>query len=264
MSSQVKSPIFNWFPNPIDFSHREPILKDDTLGLIADYLQRIQEQFTLVLSNNSIEFRSVPKLLETLRNSQIKAIKLDSNKIGTHGVYLLSSFLQTTSTLTAIDLSDNKAIGTKEFIQLAKAFAKNQSIKMIKLTKTSIDDKAIPAIKKMLKKNRAIVELHLTDYQFTIHGQNTLQKFMFKRKDSYSHSINIIIERILIKNHLYQVSYFQKSSLSDSGQQFSTPSTVYTTKDTIVRSNKTTKLRLEISTISAVTRYCDSTLSSEF
>jgi len=124
--------------------------------------------FELVAESFGIkELRLLSKALRT--NSTLTTLNLKENKIGDAGAQALSEALETNKTMTTLDLSDNE-IGDAGAQALSDALMTNNILTLLGLKKNKIGDAGAQALSEALKTNKTLTKLDLQDNSIWFKG----------------------------------------------------------------------------------------------
>lgn len=140
---------------------------------------------TLDLSSNQISDRSI-RLLSTVllpeEKCSLKSLNLSNNFISNQGAKYLSEMLRTNTTLTELWLGNND-IGSEGIEELTDILAyDNQTLKYLSLSSNRfVNDESIDDFINLLKENRTLTSLWLTDCNISEQNKIRLQQ-LAKRK----------------------------------------------------------------------------------
>ncbi|CAF3083742.1 unnamed protein product [Rotaria sp. Silwood2] len=148
-----------------------PLSMDD-MYLISDELISNNCWTTIYMWKTFLEKKYLAVLLSAIKlNPIVICLSLDWNRLGDDGAALLSSFLQTNTSLRGIYLNGNNisAIGAQA---LADALNLNTTLTYLELSSNPLGDDGIIALSRVLQKNRTLQALNLNQTSMT---HNSLQ-----------------------------------------------------------------------------------------
>lgn len=114
----------------------------------------------------------------------MKTLNLSHNNIGDPGVSHLTAVLKVKRTLTVLHLNDNQ-ISDKGVQLLAKALCepKTNLVKLYLHNNQSISDLSVNYLVDMLRQNRSLNTIWLTDCSFTNAGKQWLKEVVRSKKN---------------------------------------------------------------------------------
>ena len=137
------------------------------VGLIQEEKSRSEVNlYKTELTNRDV----VIVIKEAMDNKQCVGLYLGLNKITSIGVSILADSLKDNKTLEKLSLYDNEA-GDNGIYFLAKALSiYNRNLKKLDLGKNKITDEAVKHLAQMLKVNKTLALLYLTQNEITDGG----------------------------------------------------------------------------------------------